>query len=187
MASVADPVHDYMLAGNYTVTLIASNNICNDTVTHPLTIYNKPDAAFSLSQTYSCGLPSTIQISNTSSGAYAYSWDFGNGTISEFTNPAAAYTAQGTYVITLVASNQSGCFDTAQQPVNIYPYPSVQSVNVTPAEGCQPLNVQFFVNATNASQFVWNFGDGSAQVTTDVAFTSHLYTDTGTFTVAIQL
>jgi PKD repeat protein len=186
LSSVPDPIHDYLVPGNYTVTMIALNNICSDTVSHPVTIYPKPDAAFSLPQTYSCGTPSSVQITNNSTGAYSYAWDFGNGTISEFANPQATFTAQGTYTITLVAANQSNCFDTTQQQITVYPFATLQSVSVTPADGCQPLNVQFYANATNANSFVWNFGDGSSQATTQ-PFTSHLYTDTGTFSVVIQI
>src|SRR5690606_13320197 len=101
-----------------------------------------------------------IQLANTSTGAIAYEWDLGNGTHSEFENPEATYQARGDYVITLVASNQFNCHDTAQSNINIYPMPVVQSVDVQSAEGCGPLEVHFSVNASDGNQYIWNFGDG---------------------------
>jgi PKD repeat protein len=41
-------------------------------------------------------------------------------------------------------------------------------------------------NATNANTFTWNFGDGTTQTSTS-PFVSHLYTDTGTYTVQLYV
>src|ERR1019366_887499 len=127
-----------------------------------------------------------MQLTNTSTGAIAYEWNFGDDDNSEFENPVVTYTTQGAYIITLIASNQFNCQDTAHNPVNIYPMPVIQSVNVQPMGGCQPLNVLFTANATNASQYVWNFGDGTS-FESSTPFATHLYQDTGTFSVRLQV
>ncbi len=47
----------------------------------------------------------TVSFSNASTNATIYSWAFGNGSTGTFTNPVVTYTANGTYTVTLMASN----------------------------------------------------------------------------------
>ena len=185
-SAAANPNHPYMAAGTYRVQLVGYANSCSDTMAQSVTIFPLPQASFNMPASYGCGFPSYITMNNTSTGAIGYTWDFGNGTGSTYTDPTATYTAQGTYIVTLVATNDYGCSDTVQAPVSAYPLPSVHSVNITAAEGCQPVNVNFNVAATNANNYVWNFGDGSTTQGSS-SFESHLYTDTGTFSVIIQV
>jgi gliding motility-associated-like protein len=49
--------------------------------------------------------------------------------------------------------------------------------------GCAPLTVNFFNSTTNGLSFLWNFGDGSAPVTSFAP--SHTFTAAGTFTVTL--
>ncbi len=182
----ANPEHKFSTPGDFNVMLVGTNNNCSDTIVQQIAIYPSPHAAFTTPVPYGCGLPSSMQLTNTSTGAVAYEWNFGNGSTSEFENPLVTYNTQGTQVIALVASNQFNCQDTAVSSVNIYPLPVVQSVQVQPAEGCNPLNVNFKVNATNASQYVWDFGDGQTLIT-DASVASHLYTGTGTYSVQLKI
>ena len=49
--------------------------------------------------------------------------------------------------------------------------------------GCAPLTVNFFNTTTNGLSFVWNFGDGSAPVTSFAP--THVFTAGGTYTVTL--
>lgn len=60
----------------------------------------------------------TVDFTNTSVGANTYFWDFGDTSLSISTNPSHTYTANGTYTVTLAASNAFGS-DTIQQQVTI--------------------------------------------------------------------
>jgi PKD repeat protein len=60
----------------------------------------------------------SVTVVNTSTNASTYAWDFGNGITSTSVNPAAGYTLNGTYTITLIASNPCSS-DTAYQIVTI--------------------------------------------------------------------
>jgi PKD repeat protein len=126
-------------------------------------------------------------MTNTSTGAIGYNWSFGNGTTSIDNNPEANYTNQALDTITLIASNIFGCYDTAVHQVHVYAYPTLDSINVTPSEGCQPVNVQFTANAGNTTQYVWNFGDSSGINSSASPTTSHLYADTGTYSVSLYI
>ena len=56
------------------------------------------------------------------------------------------------------------------------------SVNPTSATGCVPFPVTFTNLSQNATQFVWNFGDGTSASTVNA---SHTYTATGTYSVGL--
>jgi PKD repeat protein len=60
-----------------------------------------------------------VNVSNTSTNAINYFWDFGDGTTSTLPQPPAhLYTSTGNYTITLIADN--GCTaDTLVQPVSV--------------------------------------------------------------------
>lgn len=166
--------------------MVGYTNGCADTAVQAVTVYPIPTAAFTAPGPYTCGVPANLQMSNNSTNAGGYAWDFGNGTTSTGTDPVATYTAQGTYTVTLAASNHLGCSDTASSTVQIYADPAIQSFSIIPAQGCQPVLVNFAVNATNANTYVWNFGDGSPAAT-GPAVTTHLYTDTGSYLVTLEV
>ena len=179
------PSHSYLAAGNYPVTLIGLSNGCSDTMVQNVSIYPLPHAGFTTPPVAGCGTPASMQLTNTSTGAVAYEWDLGNGVTSQFENPVAVYTGAGNYTITLIASNSYNCLDTAVEPLNVFPKPLVKATT-SPAVGCAPLPVLFAVNATNATNYVWNFGDGTTTNTVD-PFASHSYPDTGKYAVTIEV
>ena len=51
---------------------------------------------------------STVNFSNFSQNADTYAWDFGDGNSSTDEDPTHTYAAEGTYTVTLTASNSSG-------------------------------------------------------------------------------
>ncbi len=57
-------------------------------------------------------------FTNTSTGATSYSWDFGDMTNSSATSPLHAYAANGTYIVSLTATN-GNCSDVTTFTVNI--------------------------------------------------------------------
>lgn len=117
-----NPVISYDVPGTYTVTLIATNNTgCADTATGTVEIYPVPVSNFNLS--YGTG-PYLIEVSeltiqNQSYGATTYSWDFGNGFISDQFEPVYQYEQPGNYTITLLVTNQWGCTDYSQREMEV--------------------------------------------------------------------
>jgi PKD repeat protein len=58
-------------------------------------------------------------FTNTSTDATTYSWDFGDGSpVDNSTNPSHMYTADGTYIVTLIACNVCSC-DTIVDTVTV--------------------------------------------------------------------
>ncbi|MCX6281325.1 MAG: PKD domain-containing protein [Bacteroidetes bacterium] len=107
-----DPNYKYKKAGNYLVRLIVKDHFgCKDTVDSTITVHVTPVSAFTLIDGYE-GTPGKVKLTNSSSGASGYTWDFGNGKTSNDTNPVSTYTEDGTYTIRLISTNQFGCADT---------------------------------------------------------------------------
>lgn len=180
-----NPVNNYLSSGTYSVTLISSSNTCSDTVTHSISIYPKPTADFIIPATYSCGIPSTVSLTNTSSGALGYAWNFGNGTFSTAVNPTTTYNNTGTFTVSLIASNQFNCFDSVQRSIDVYTNPTIQSIDILNAEGCLPQTIEITANTTNGNTYVWDFGDGTSPVSLNTATGTHNYTDTGVYTISV--
>lgn len=57
----------------------------------------------------------SIQFTDLTSGATTWAWDFGDGTSSALQNPSHSYSSDGTYSVTLIVDNGSGCADTLQK------------------------------------------------------------------------
>ena len=111
-AGANNPVHDYAAAGRYSVSLIVvSASGCADTVQSTVIPSVGILASFITSETsYSAG--ETVVFVNNTTGASSWDWNFGDNTAnSTLQNPTHIYTQNGTYTVTLVARNLSGCTD----------------------------------------------------------------------------
>ncbi len=179
----------------YYITLSAFNECDTTTYVDSVIIRANPKARFFVSSTSGCS-PFTIQITNTSLGnGFAYYWDFGNGdTDTTFTTGTFSYTyftsVVDTFQLTLIAENQCGR-DT--QVINIRVAPNIiqpgVTINSTELFGCASHTVNFINSTSGATQFTWDFGDGSAPQTTGVneIIVPHTYTTAGVFTVTVQM
>ncbi|MCX6209261.1 MAG: PKD domain-containing protein, partial [Bacteroidetes bacterium] len=185
-SSLELPTHSYTVAGNYTVTLVATNTSgCSSTSTSTITVAAMPSASFTLNNFNACAGNNSIVFNNTSTSAATYSWNFGNGNTSSATNPAITYAVAGTYTITLTATNANGCIDTASQTISLFDKPTSSFNIASSATQCVGSNnFSFINNSINASSYLWNFGDGA---TSTLNSPTRIYTGSGTFTVTLTV
>jgi gliding motility-associated-like protein len=106
-------------SGIYTITVTDAANGCSATDTVSVLSAPGPIASFTASPS-SGFFPLPVSFTNTSQNANTYSWDLGNGNFSGVTDPSEIYTAPGTYVVTLVASFNSQCHDTARVTITVF-------------------------------------------------------------------
>jgi gliding motility-associated-like protein len=111
-----DPTYTYARDGVYSVTLSATNEL-GDTVTITreaiIQVLPNPVAQFAVYPTTPVNVPGeVVYTDNRSRDASEYRWDFGDGYTSTEVEPQHKYTKEGTYDITLVATNGNGCADT---------------------------------------------------------------------------
>jgi len=117
-----NPSNTYLNAGQYTVTLIASDGTTNDTQTfvNYITVYPFAQAISTSSSSVIC-VGQNVSFTNTSTNATSYSWNFGNGNTSTSSTPTTAYINSGNYTVTLIAMNTNGCNDTLTIPIQVKP------------------------------------------------------------------
>lgn len=142
---------------------------CNVQIQKPISIYQVIADFGRLegdSDTATCFNDGPYKLTNTSTGASSYLWDFGDGSTS--TNQdinTHTYTLPGTYTVTLdVMSQNLGCKDTMVKEIIIYPNPVVVATGDTV---CQTTGtVALDVLAPNpSSTYLWTPATGLASNT----------------------
>ena len=112
-------------SGTYDVTLSTTTDIgCFGSLTQVdiISLQDGPVASFNPVSTSLSTLSTEVQFNNTSTGAVAYEWMFGDETPnSSVVNPNHTFPAEesGTFLVTLVAISNLGCVDTAIAVVNV--------------------------------------------------------------------
>ncbi|MFK5955979.1 MAG: PKD domain-containing protein [Planctomycetota bacterium] len=113
-ASGQNPTHTYTQAGNYTVTLTATNAGGADTLvqTNYITVNpaaGNPPVADLVASTTNGNAPLLVDFTDLSSNnPTSWSWDFGDGGTSTAQNPSYTYNTPGTYDVSLTATNADG-------------------------------------------------------------------------------
>lgn len=160
-------------AGTYPV-LVEDANGCQVTGSGTITTTANPTINAGVDQTICEGDVVTL----TGSGGVSYVWDNGVTNATAFTP-----TTSGTYTVT--GTDANGCSNTDQVTITVVPNPTA-SFTADPMTGYSPLVVTFTNTSSNASGYVWTFGNGTTPVTTtsDDDQTSS-YINQGVYTVTL--
>jgi len=179
-SSDQNPVHSYSSDGTYTVVLTATNACGTSTFTQSVVIITNPEAGFTANTTSGCG-PLTVQFTDLSSAnTTSWSWTFSGGTpdSSSDQNPQVVYNTPGNYDVTLMASGPGGTSTFTRSNFITVQAPPSGSFTSTVAQN----SVAFSNTSSNATSYLWTFGDGSSSIE---ANPSHTYTSDGAFTVTL--
>jgi PKD repeat protein len=154
----------YTATGVYTVTLLvitpSSTCMAVDTVVINSVSLCPVNANFTLTQ----GPNGLVNFSNTTTGTVSgmtYTWNFGDNSVSTQTSPSHYYTVNGSYIVTLVASN-GWCTSTKTLNLNVSSVCGLYA-SFTHTVGSNG-NVQFQSTSTGTQSnyfFQWNFGDNT--------------------------
>ncbi len=174
--------HSYAAAGDHDVTLIVKDNRgCQaNASTVQIHIAAKPVASFSVST--NSGTGSGYSFSSTSSAgssSLTYSWTLGNGTTSTLSNPGPIYYAPGTYVVTLIATNDAGCSDTTSKtivvPAPVCATPVIAGSNTI----CAGNGSTAVLTSSSADSYQWTYQAFGSHYTYPISgATSQTYTAT---------
>jgi len=181
-SDLPDPTIVYDTAGTYAVQLIVTNAAGADTIIQDDAIVVGPNPLAAFAANAILG-QATVQFDNASIAASSFHWDFGDGATSEAADTSHTYEADGTYTVTLIATNACGS-DTAMQEVTIL-LPPVASWEQNATEGCEGLSIQF--NAAPQGPgltYTWTF-EGGEPATSDLPDPTIVYDTAGTY--AVQL
>ena len=172
----------YTKAGTYTVALQAINNGnggCIATYNKTITVGTLKAAFVADPVSVQCFKGNHFIFTNETSATndVTYSWNLGDGSISNAINPERSYASSGSYQIQLKAiETTTGCIDSITKSITINPNP-VASFYSVKASGSASNSVINFTNTSSISEgqihYSWNLGDGS---TTGDPHPTHSYT-----------
>lgn len=173
-----NPPHNYLLGGTYPITLIVGNAAgCADTLIQNVTVGTVPFPAFSATAVCLGNVTAFTDLTTDPTPISGYYWDFGDGNNSFQQSPNYIYQNPGTYTITLVVTNTSGCDSTitgtvtvGAPPVAAYTY---DTVCVGSATTFTDISTGF------PSTWFWDFGDANTSSTGPVV--QHTYTAAGNY------
>lgn len=146
----------------YTLRMVATNIYgCRpNEMSLTLSTYPKPTAQFSLIDSVSCNGRLDIRVTNKTTGATTYNWNFGDGTPDQNSvTPSHTYGVPGIYKLRLIASN-GVCPDTIIHLIQIASTPKASFV-ASALKGCTSLSTTFQNTSINSNNFLWDFGDGT--------------------------
>src|SRR5205823_7738128 len=110
-----NPSHTYSTKGNYTATLVVTDNggLISPAATVAITVTNQAPVAMATATPMSGVAPLTVNFSSAGSSdsdgsIVSYGWAFGDGITSTLQNPPHSYSSNGTYAATLVVTDNGG-------------------------------------------------------------------------------
>ena len=176
-SNVTNPTHTYGSASTYTVELTAMNPLgCSNVVTGSIKVSTNPTADFNAPA--GCEGAATM-FTNASTGANAYSWNFGDGSLSNQESPSHTFASSGNKNVTLMVRTNDGCSDEVTKMVVINTSPTAA---FTAVGNCLGDETMFSNTSQNGTSFAWSFGDGN---TSNNANPSNTYSATGDYRVLL--
>ncbi len=180
--------------GTYTAVLTVSNSsvvpTCTSSATQTFAVSSNTcflQADFYYNQG-SNGLVSFVDTSSGTNSGTIYSWNFGNGNVSNSAgNPSTTYLNGGTYVVTfsLTDGQNNSCTSVIAKTINITSVPCSANPNFTLVYGGSPgywLAVPAY--PWNVAGAQWNWGDNSSS---NSLYTSHTYSTTGNYNICLTV
>ncbi len=166
-SSVQNPITFYSSPGTYTVKLIASNAVGQDTYNRVdyITVYSEPIVNFIEDKSIFCK-PYEVNFTDVSTGVnniISWQWDFGDGGSSTIQNPSYVYQNSGIFTVTLNVLDDKGC-ENIYIRNNLIESKEVPESNFSSniSTTCDSVKeIIFLNNSQNGINFMWNFGDGN--------------------------
>jgi len=195
--------HTYTTAGTYTAALVVTDDASvtartTGSVTVSAAGAVAPTARFTFSPTATPGVNQTLFFNAAQSTAgtghtlSTYAWDFGDGSIGAGSAPTHAYTRAGTFVVTLVVTDEAGQTGTTSTPVTV----AASSSQIVAAFGFSPIGpasgspVHFDATPSigqGALTYDWNWGDGTAPTPNGGMLLNHTFAAAGTYVVRLTV
>lgn len=174
----------------YEVTLLAIDNLgCTDERTLTVEVNPTPEFALTLEVNEACA-PLVLTMP-TMEGAEMTYWAFGDGVMSNESNPTHSWSNPTNDLITRTIDfqgfNSFGCGGTASADVFIKPQPQAEFALSADA-GCAPFALDITNQSTSADVFEWTYGDGQSEALEAAGTHTHIYNGEETlasYTVAL--
>ena len=191
ISSEQNPIHEYDIAGEFTVRLTVTNANGSDSEEKiGLISADAPgDCAANFNADPIAGsAPLQVQFTDISTGSpTGWLWDFGDENVNTKQNPIHIYQTAGIFSVTLTIRGTCGSdVTTRTNLINVEGIPGpVADFSANLAVGSAPLQVQFTDTSTGSpTSWEWGFGDGDESTEQNP---SHTYNDPGIYTPSLQV
>jgi len=162
-SALANPVHNYAMAGNYNVNLTITTAFgCSSSITYPVSVYDLPIPIFTVADVCLKEFTQFQDGSSIPSGSITgWNWSLGDSTTSSSQEPTHLYLASGVYKVNLEVTSNNGCKASVLDSLTIFapPTPSIISGN-----GCVNDLISFTDTSSGANNLIntwsWSFGNG---------------------------
>lgn len=186
--------HQFPDTGIYTIRLtVESGNLCKDSTTRTIRIYQKPTAKFNTAAVCEYDSLKVIGLSTDPKGTIDSTyWKFnavdsimvaGNSSVHY------KYASSGLAQIIQIARSNWGCFDTSQKNINIFPKPTA-TVRFSNICSYDSLQVNYLFNpgtdSIKTAKFFWGDGDSTA-IYRDSGVTKHAFSAAGIYQIITYL
>lgn len=186
---ITDTNHVFQVCDTHLVKIIyTTGHGCYDSVKRWVWVNQEPAAKFKINDSAQCFNENKFIFTNQSSvqyGTMSYLWNFGDTNSSAQKDPVHIYQKTDTFSISLIATTNAGCKDTANLTAMVFPSP-LAYFSVNNPQQCLNGNKFIFKDSssvqTGSLNYYWDFGDGSKFYSKD---TSHIYQTDDTFTVRL--
>ncbi|MCF6407183.1 PKD domain-containing protein [Chitinophaga filiformis] len=181
--------HKYNKSGYLTPKLTVTDQAgCSSTYTGDSLQVNGPNASFvpSLRVIPPGGGVWLFNYTTQTGGSSTYLWDLGDKTTSTEYSPYKVYMDEGIYTVTLTATDNNGCKDTAQRQVKVSNVTAnyMFTTEFVTNSGCPPVLARFYNTSVNHTSSYWDFGDGSSST---LMHPVHTYTYAGKYIVKLRV
>ena len=150
------PTHTYAGPDIYKVILtVTSPNNCKDLFEGNVTVKTNPELVF-FAENHCLG--TSASFANSSVGAASFSWTFGDGDSTAFTQASHPYKTAGNYTVKLRGVSSKGCSVQQSKSITVFPKPVTA---FSAATVCFGKSTTFTNTSSGATSYIWNFGDGS--------------------------
>lgn len=172
--------------GPKTVSVTTRNRAGAATAAATLTLYPPLRASFS-ALPRAVQVPASVQFTDSSSGLItSWRWDFGDGVTSTLQHPTHAYSAAGTYTVSLAVSGLGGsAFSGQPYFIRVGTGPLVAFFTASAMTVSEGAPVQFTdLSVGQITAWRWDFGDGT---TSALSSPMHVYPVPGVYTVSLSV
>jgi gliding motility-associated-like protein len=181
----------YLQHGSFQISLLAKTDKgCIDSSSQTIHVISSPDPTFLVDRSAQCLKGNIFGFAAKATSGVRYEWDFGDGTgtFSAASTYTHSYLFPGTFQVRIIAINDDGCRDSADQTITVFPEP-IANFNLQDTGVCFRNNNLSASNSSTISAgnltYRWDFGDGSPFQSVENAV--HYYDRPGQFNVVLHV
>lgn len=135
--------------------------------------------------------PLTVDFASSVSGGtgpFLYHWNFGDGTFGTGPDPAHTYAANGSFLVSVTATDALGVNATLAQPISVTASPALSAaITVATTGWAAPAHVDFTATVSGGTapySYRWTFGNEATGAT---AAANTTYGEPGTYTATVTV